>query len=175
MRKHKLAFLDIETTGLIVGQNEIIEIGCVVTDRELNILNKFDLKIKPENIENADKVALKINHYNEEDWADALDLKTAMQKLAKQVDGCILVGQNVAFDSGFIEHAFNKTGVKNTLHYHKLDTISMAWVKLREKKEVTHFSLRDLCKYFGIENENPHSGLGDAMATYELYKKLISI
>ena len=127
------------------------------------------------NIKNADHISLKINHYSEKDWENAKTLKSAMKLLSKKVDGCILVGQNVAFDSGFLEVAFLKTGIKNTMHYHKIDTISMAWAKLGQKKEVTHFSLRELCKYFDIKNENPHSGLGDAMATYELYKKLINL
>ena len=61
------------------------------------------------------------------------------------------------------------------MHYHKLDTISMAWAKLNKNPDMEHFSLRDLCKHFDIKNERPHSALSDARATYELYKKLMSI
>ena len=175
MRKHNLAFIDIETSGLNVLQHEILEIGCVLTTPELGVIEEFELKIKPEQIENADKIALKINHYNQKDWEEAISLKEAIKILSKKTKDCIMVGQNVAFDSGFLEYAFAKTEIKNEMHYHKLDTISIAWAKLNREKDFEHFSLREMCKRFDIRNENPHSALSDAKATYELYKKLMNL
>jgi len=175
MRKHNLAFIDIETTGLNVLTHEIIEIGVVVTTPDLEIIEKFELKIKPKNIDNADPVSLKVNHYNEEDWVDASTLEDVMKVVSKKVKDCIMVGQNVSFDWGFLDYAFVKTKLKNSMHYHKLDTISIAWAKLHDKVDVTHFSLRELCKYFDIKNEHAHSALSDAYATYELYKKLMEL
>jgi oligoribonuclease (3'-5' exoribonuclease) len=54
MKNHNLAFIDIETTGLNLINNEIIEIGCVITTPKLEIIEEFEIKIKPEHIENAD-------------------------------------------------------------------------------------------------------------------------
>ncbi len=175
MRKHSLAFIDIECTGLDATKHEIIEIGCVITTPKLKVIEKFELKIKPRNIKNADPVALKISHYNPKNWIYAYTLSDAMEIFSKKVKDCIMVGQNVAFDFLFLEHAFAKTKLKNPMHYHKLDTISIAWAKLNKRKSITHFSLREMCKYFGIENKNPHKALSDAYATYELYKKLVRL
>ncbi len=175
MRKHNLAFIDIECTGLDVLKHEIIEIGCVIITPKLKVIEKFELKIKPEHIENANPTALKINHYKKENWKHALALEDAMKIFSKKVKDCIMVGQNVSFDSNFLEYAFAKLKLKNSIHYHKLDTISIAWAKLHKKKSITHFSLREMCKYFDIENKNPHSALSDAYATYELYKKLMKL
>lgn len=175
MRKHNLAFVDIETTGINVIEHEIIEIGCVITTPRLKVIEKFELKIKPKHIENANPTALKINHYDPKNWVSALTLQNAIKILSKKSENCIMVGQNVSFDSGFLEYAFAKTKIKNSMHYHKLDTISIAWAKLNKKKNITHFSLREMCLYFGIENKNPHSALSDAYATYELYKKLMKL
>lgn len=175
MRKHNLAFIDIETTGLDVTKHEIIEIGCVITTPKLKVLEKFDLKIKPEKIENADPIALKINHYNFLDWENAYSLKEGMQIFNKKIKDCIMVGQNVSFDSSFLDFNFLKLGIKNNMHYHKLDTISIAWAKLNKKRKITHYSLRELCKHFCIENKKAHSALPDAYATYELYKKLMKL
>ncbi len=175
MRDHNLAFVDIETTGLDVVEHEIIEIGCVLTTPDLKIIEEFEIKIKPEHIENANPISMKINHYTEEDWVDALPLEEAMQIFAQKAKDCIMVGQNVAFDVGFIEHAFSKLDITNTMHYHKLDTISIAWAKLHNDPSLEHFSLREMCLRFGIKNEKAHTGLSDARATYELYKKLMSL
>ena len=175
MRKHNLAFIDIETTGLNMIEHEIIEIGCVIADQKLNVLEEFELKIKPEHIENANKTALKINRYNEKDWEAGYSLEDAIKIFSEKVKDCIMIGQNVAFDSSFIEYALAKLKSVNTMHYHKLDTISIAWAKLHREPDLDHFSLREMCKKFGIENKNPHSALSDARATFELYKKLMSL
>jgi DNA polymerase-3 subunit epsilon len=175
MRKHKFVFVDIETTGLNLLANEIIEIGCVFTTESLEVIEEFEVKIKPEHIENADPVALKVNHYDEGDWKDAQNLKEAMKIFSEKVKDCIMVGHNVAFDAGFLEYAFNKTKLANTMHYHKLDTVSIAWAKMHNDPKLEHFSLRELCLLFDIKNERAHTALSDARATYELYKKLMEL
>ena len=175
MRKHNFAFVDIETTGLNLEKNEIIEIGWVLATPDLEIIEEFELKIKPERIENADPVALKVNHYNEKGWENAYGLKEAIEMFSEKVKDCIMVGHNVAFDAGFLEYAFNKTQITNTMHYHKLDTISVAWAKLHREPDLEHFSLRELCERFDIKNERAHSALPDARATFLLYKKLMEL
>ena len=175
MKNHNLAFIDIETTGINVLKHEIIEIGCVVTTPNFELIGELELKIKPEHIETADPVALKINHYDEKLWASGHTLPEAMKMLAEISKDCIMVGQNVAFDSGFLEYAFAKTGILNSMHYHKLDTLSISWAKLHKEPDLEHFSLREMCLRFGIKNENPHSALSDARATLELYKCLMSL
>lgn len=175
MRKHNFAFIDIETTGLNMLKHEIIEIGCVLTTPGLEVVEEFDIKIRPERLEDADPTSMKVNHYKDEDWVDAVSLKEAMRIMYVKCKDHIMVGQNVAFDSGFLEHAFSATDTANTMHYHKLDTISIAWAKFHNDSDFEHFSLREMCARFGIENKNPHTGLGDARATYELYKKLMEL
>ena len=175
MHKNNLAFIDIETTGLNVTLHEIIEIGCVVVTPDFKVLEEFELKIKPEHIENADSTALKINGYDPTEWEDAGSLKDAMKTLSAKVTDCIMVGHNVAFDSAFLEHAFTKTNIKNSMHYHKLDTVSIAWAKLHREPDLDHFSLRELGARFGIKNKHAHAALSDARATFELYKKLMSL
>ncbi|OGI75849.1 hypothetical protein A3C67_02130 [Candidatus Nomurabacteria bacterium RIFCSPHIGHO2_02_FULL_42_19] len=175
MRKQNLAFIDIETTGLNVLKHEIIEVGCVLATPDLEIIEEFELKIKPERIEDADPTSLKINHYDPSAWVFAYTLTQAMKILAKKVKDHVMVGQNVAFDSGFLEHAFAKTNIINGMHYHKLDTISIAWAKLHRSPDLEHFSLREMCVRFGIKNEHAHSALSDARATYLLYKKLMEL
>ena len=175
MRKHNFAFIDIETTGLNLRKHEIIEIGVVLTTPTLEIIEEFEIKIKPENIESADPVALKVNHYDSALWTDAVSLKYAVEILSKKVADCIMVGHNVAFDAGFLEYAFNKTDILNPMHYHKLDTVSISWAKLHNDPSLERFSLHEMCVRFDIKNEKAHTALSDARATYELYKKLMEL
>ncbi len=130
MRNNNLAFIDIETTGLNILRHEIIEIGCVIATPLLEVIEEFDIKIKPGRIEDADPTSLKVNHYKEEDWADAISLKEGLQILSEKAKDCIMVGHNVSFDIEFLDCAFSRTNVPNTLHYHRLDTMSIAWACL---------------------------------------------
>lgn len=175
MRKHNLAFIDIETTGFFQAKHEIIEIGGIIVDQNYQIIDEFDLKIKPERISDADPQSLRINGYDPAQWVFAYTLKEAMQIFAKKTDGTIMVAHNICFDYGFIEKAFIDTQIENKMHFLKLDTISFAFAKLHKNQDVDRFSLRSLCEYFKIENKNSHTALSDARATFELYKKLIEL
>lgn len=182
MRKHRLAFIDVETTGLNILNHEIIEIGGVIVEQdwsdpknpEFKIVDEFECKVKPERIGDADPVSLKINGYDPSAWALAYSLPEAMQLLAEKTKDSIMVGHNVCFDFAFIEKAFITTGVSSLMHYHKLDTISIAFAKITDVA-VDRYSLRFLCEYFGIENKRAHTALADCHATFEVYKKLMAL
>lgn len=183
MRNHRLAFIDTETTGLLPDKHELIEIGLVLVEQSLSsgnkivlkIVDEYDVKIKPVHIETADQESLGINHYREEDWADAVSLKEALQIFADKTVDAMMVGHNVAHDFAFLQKAFAETGVENKMHYHKLDTISIAFAKLYSHMEVEKLSLRALCEYLGVENKNSHTALSDARATFEVFEKLMAL
>jgi len=175
MRKNNLAFIDLETTGLNPFRHEIIEIGCIVTNPELEIIEEIEFKVKAERMEDADPVSLKINQYDPAQWEDAMSLAEAMTILSEKTKDCVMVGQNVAFDLGFLEGAFHKTGIQNGMHHHVLDTFAIGWAKLQKESSLVNFSLYELCSYFGIKNERAHTALADARATFELYKKLMNL
>jgi len=174
MRKENLAFIDLELTGLSPLKHEIIELGVVIASPALRVIEEFEFKIKPENLESADPVSLKVSNYNEEDWRGAVPLREALEILNAKTEGCLMVAHNVAFDFLFLETAFARLGMKSAMHYHKLDTMSIAWAKLH-REPIEHFSLRELCERFSVENPRAHTALSDARATYELYKKLLAI
>jgi DNA polymerase III epsilon subunit-like protein len=182
MKKHNLAFIDTETTGFNPDTQELIQIGCVIMEQDwstgkcvLKHVDEFELKIKPEHIETADAQALRVNGYEPADWIFAYTLKEAMQIFAEKTKDTIFVAHNACFDYMFIEKAFRLAGVKNEMHYHKLDTISIAFAKFHNTDDVDKFSLRNLCEYFKIENKNAHTALSDARALAEVYEKLMQL
>ncbi len=178
MLQQPIAFIDIETTGLDKENHEIIELAAVITrmkDGELVVTDELNLKVQPKHIETAEAQALRINGYNSADWLFAVSLEEAMKEFAKKTDGAIFAAHNITFDYGFIETAFKKAGVENTMHFHKLDTISLAFGILHTNDDIGKLSLRALCEKYGIENKNAHSAFADAYATYEVFKKLMNL
>ncbi|MCC6323358.1 3'-5' exonuclease [Candidatus Nomurabacteria bacterium] len=182
MRHHKLAFIDTETTGFDPDTHELIEIGIVLVDQDwsgvrpvFTILEELEIKIKPVHIESADPISLKINKYKKEDWVDAKSLKESLKILNTKIKDSIMVAHNLCFDASFIDRAYKQTGIKNEMHYLRIDTITMAFAKLHNRDDIDKYSLRTLCEYFKIENKNAHTALSDARALFELYKHLINI
>jgi len=179
MKNKNLAFIDIETTGFDVENQEIIEIGCVIVKQNNSVLGdvveEFELKIKPEKIENASPEALSVNGYNESEWLFAMNLEQAMQVFAEKTKECIMVAHNVAFDFSFIAKAFAVTGIENKMFYQKIDTISFALAKLHKDPSVTRYNLGSLCERFGIENDKAHTALADTRATVEVFRKLLEL
>ncbi len=182
MKTHNLAFIDVETTGLNPDLHEIIDLGLVLARQvpqegkgpALELIGEYEYKIIPERVFNADPESLKINGYAPENWKNAKPLKEALEDFAEKTRGASFVAHNVAFDLAFVNRAFEYAGVKNLMHYHKIDTISLAFAKLYHDPKVEKFSLRFLCEYFGIKNENAHTALSDARATFEVYQKLMN-
>ncbi|MEZ4103610.1 MAG: 3'-5' exonuclease [Candidatus Paceibacterota bacterium] len=181
MKKHNLAFVDIETTGFDPDKHEMIEIGIVIVKqlgtegKKFEILEEIELKIKPERIEDADPQALKVNGYDPSQWIFANTLKEAMTIFSNKTEGAIFAAHNLTFDYSFIDHAFKKTGIENKMFYPKIDTISVAYAKLHANPQVEKFRLQKLCEYFGIKNERAHTALADAKATFLVYEKLMQI
>ena len=173
-----LAFIDVETTGIDPSVHEIIELGVVIArlkDDVLTVVDQFDIKIVPKHIDNADPVALRVNGYNESDWLFAVEREEALKTFITKTHGAIFVAHNIIFDYGFIEAALKQSGLEHQMHFHKIDTISMAFAVLHTADDINRYSLKALCEYFGIENARAHSAYADAFATYEVFKKLLKL
>ena len=175
-----LAFLDIETTGRDPGTHEIIEVGVALVNPETKeISDTHELKIMPEHLEKADPESLAINHFTPEAWQGAFPFHEAMQKLCGILSGSTPCGWNVGFDRAFLETSLNKAGftisgcgIDYTWHDIKMDFIRWAKLTGREQEFSPRFSLRVAREAFGVSSEGAHSALPDALATFEVYKKL---
>jgi len=183
-REFDLAFIDTETTGLGIN-NELIEMAVVrVEPNNFKILEEWEIKIKPQHLELADPEALKLNHYNEDDWQKAADLETALKIFLEKTSNTILVGDNLSFDWFFIHKALAECNLQSTFDYRKLvssyyykglDIFSLAWQKLRKSSEFQRLSLSELANRFNIKQEKAHSALDDARTTYKIFLKLLDL
>ncbi len=167
-----LAFIDTETTGREF-EHELMEIAVIrASGFNFAVLDEWDIKIKPRHLELADQESLKIAHYNEDDWKSAVDLEEAMKIFLQKTENTILVAHNLPFDWYYIHKALKECNLEPTFWFKGLDTISLAWLKLRDNPEVKTLSFKELTGHFGIKQEKPHSALDDARAAYQLFLKL---
>ncbi len=185
MKKHTLAFVDLEMTGLDPFRCEIIEIGIVLVAQEedadgklqLTPISEHNIQLIPVHIETADPKGLEVNKYHTRDWSAAVPQKAGLAQAAAILEGTVLVAQNVAGDWAFLVESGRKYGVDfdKATHYHRLDLASMVFGKLYHDPKLFKFSLRELTVYFGVTNQNAHTALADARATFEVCKKLLAL
>lgn len=177
MKGKRLAFIDIETTGIHPEKHEIIELACVLVDEDMGgykIVGEFEMKIKPTHLETAEPEALRVNGYSDGDWLFACSLTEALTHLAKKCEGTVMVAQNVSFDYAFIQKGFHTCEIADPFFYAKLDTIPMAYLRHRDNPKLSSYTLRSLCEFYGIKNTQAHTALADARATFEVFKMLMS-
>lgn len=164
----KLAFIDIETTGLTAGYHEIIEIAII---REIDgKIDKYTTRIKPNDISRADNKALEINGYNDVMWIDAPYDHEVVDEIASWLEDCILIGHNVKFDHEFIEDLCWRHKVKLRCHHRMIDTITLCHEHLYF---VRSHSLDSLRLFFGISTSGGHRAPKDVADMREIYYKLI--
>lgn len=176
-RQRNLIFLDLETTGFSVADNEILEIGAlkVESNPPFKILSEFEVKVKPTHLETADPESLKIVGFNQTDWQEAQDLKTSLELLDQFGNGGILIGFNISFDWATLAKSYSSLGRIDPFYYHRLDVMTMAFTKLFNNPTLKRFSLGELCKLFQIERDSHHQALSDIKATYDVFKKLMNM
>jgi DNA polymerase III alpha subunit (gram-positive type) len=169
-----LAFIDSETTGLTPGYHEAIEWACVLTKPDgITILDEFEVKVKPRYPERFDARAKEVNGYTEEAWAEAPPPGFAIENLLSLTQGAILVGQNVSFDENFLVAFASAYELKTTHHYHKIDTMNLAWPLIKSGK-IDGLSLTNLARWAGVEQEMPHRAMNDVKCVMAVYAALMT-
>ena len=177
MRDRPVLFLDLETTGLNPGMQEISEIGAVlVSQKDWQVLRTYEAKVLPSHIETAQPEALQISHFDAAVWEkEGRPLRQALEELSEIGRGAILAGFNVTFDWAFLQAGFNLVDLPDPFYYHRYDVMSSAYTMLYHRNEFTKFSLSECCRFFGVTNSKAHSALADAQATYEVFLGLMKL
>lgn len=167
--KKKIVVLDVETTGFNSFDDDIIEVGLVVLDGNLDEVGSLSMLVKPFQDGDISLIELPkkiveitgitddmINLYGEPE--------TSVQNIVKEIcDDAIMVYHNAEFDSQFVK----KWGVSSELFY---DTLSMSRGLNTELKS---HKLGDVVDYYHIQLDNAHRAVNDARATAKLFKAMI--
>ena len=132
-----LAFVDVETTGLIPGHHEMIDIGIVMTELDGRELDELFIRIQPEFPERTDDGARAVNAFDADRWrelgalsqAAAIDAMLAFHSDTANGRNVLMVAFNSQFDTAFLDHLFRSQdrSWRELYHYFVLDIPSMAW------------------------------------------------
>lgn len=157
--------LDIETTGLDVQHDHIIEIGAIWVKgeelREFHTLVCTHMSVTSNIME-----LTGIN--NEMLDRKGVSIEEALSELCEFIGEEKIVGYNISFDTCFINRVLQKIG-RQPINNRTLDLLKL--VK-REKKYMLNYQLSSVLHAYGIQKQVQHRALKDCYLLHELISKL---
>ncbi|MGN0242961.1 MAG: PolC-type DNA polymerase III [Lachnospiraceae bacterium] len=158
---------DIETTGFRADRNKIIEIGAVKIQNGV-ISDSFSEFVNPK-----EPIPFQIEELTGISDAMVMDAPEITEILPKFFAFCadaVLVAHNAEFDIGFIAHNAKVQGLPFEPTY--IDTVSLSRMLL---PQLSRYKLNTIAKHLNISLENHHRAIDDAMATGEIFIKLLGM
>ena len=161
--KKPLVFFDLETTGVNVTHDRIIEISYIKVYPNGKEEEKT-LRLNPEMPIPAEATA--IHHITDDDVRDKPTFKDVAKDLDKVFEGCDIAGFNSnKFDIPLLVEEFLRAGINFDVSKRKFIDIQTIFHKMEQRTLVAAYKF-----YCGKNLEEAHSANADTRATYEVLK-----
>lgn len=164
MLRTYIAF-DLETTGLNVETDEIIEVGAVKIV-EGRLTEQFTCIVNPHR--QVSDYILNLTGITKQMLLEGYEKQPVIEEFLKFCEGYDVVGHNLMFDYKFMktaaasfQYSFEKNGV---------DTLAVARKTL---PSLEHKKLECLCELYQYENKSAHRAVHDAKATAYVYEQML--
>lgn len=186
-----LCVIDTETTGTKPRFHEIIQVAIILLDKDLNIVKTplpFAMDLMPQKPENIDMEAMEVTRSDLNTvLTSGMDPYTAADLLVEWVGKLGLapnkklcpIAHNWPFDREFLIDWLGQKTFEILFHPWYRDTMTMAlydndradWGN--EQFPYPKCNLAFLCSQLKVERMRKHNALDDAVATAEVYKRMI--
>ena len=181
---NELIFYDLETSGLDKDKHEIIQIAAI----HMPTGDTFETKVLFD-VDASEDEALRVNHYNAEDWADALSQEEALKAFnnfcknhknintisnsGRQYKTISLCGyNNLRFDYNFIETALAKHNIRQEYDFRQFDVYPLVMWLL---PGLTCYKLTYIAEFLECSKRKAHDALADVETTIDVTKIMIQL
>lgn len=161
--RNPLVFFDLETTGISIVKDRIVEISYVKVypnGKEESKTRRINpgMPIPPE--------STAIHGISDEDVKDCPTFKEIAKSLASQIEGCDLAGFNSnRFDIPMLAEEFLRADVDIDLNRRKFVDVQTIFHKMEQRTLSAAYKF-----YCNKDLENAHTAEADTKATYEILK-----
>ena len=158
LKEATFSVVDLETTGSVIGVDEIIEIGLIQV-RGGKVVKRFESLVWTDRA--IPPWVARLTGISNENLEGAPTFSDLAENLVGLLDGNVFVAHDIRFDLPFLRWEFARRGIGRPA-VTGLCTLQLSrqfWPDLGSR------SLPDLAAHFGIEHGNPHRAGADAAAT----------
>ncbi|HAU84569.1 MAG TPA: DNA polymerase III subunit epsilon [Lachnospiraceae bacterium] len=157
---------DLETTGVSVYNDDIIEISAVKV-KGGEIIDTFSTLVNPDRP--IPYAATRVNGITDDLVADAPYLKDVLADFLEFIGDNVLVGHNIySFDLNFIyDAALNLYG-----RYVENDYIDTLFMARKCLPKLSHHKLVDIAEHFNINTQGAHRALNDCIMNQKCYEEM---
>jgi DNA polymerase-3 subunit epsilon len=185
MKKHgKIIFIDTETGGLDPRYHSLLSIGLVewadtvITKTREILINDGELKVTDAALA-INKIDLNSHKIKAVSQAKAIEeILLFIGWAGDHQEKITLAGHNVGFDIRFTRHLFESQDYNfdDFFSHRSIDTSSILhYLYFTGKTDTKIVGSSEAFKHFDIEVRGRHTALGDAMATAELFTRMLGI
>lgn len=161
--KNPIVVFDLETTGINVASDRIVEISwlkILPSGQESGNTQRINPTIP------IDPKATEIHGISDEDVKDMPTFKDIAKSIARELEGCDLAGYNSnKFDIPLLAEEFLRAEVEIDMSKRKFIDVQVIFHKMEQRTLVAAYKF-----YCNKELEDAHSARADTMATYEILK-----
>ena len=158
---------DIETTGLSVNYDKIIEISAIKVKNN-QIVDQFDTFINPERP--ISLLTTRLTSIKNSDVALAPKIEEVIPKFKEFFKGSVMVAHNAHFDMGFIYNELRQNDLFDET-YTTIDTLQIA--RSMYSGQLKRFNLKAVSKFFKVNLEQHHRAEYDTRATQEIFLHML--
>lgn len=162
--KNPLIFFDLETTGIDILHDRIVEICYIKIMPNGDEVSKL-MRVNPEM--HIPEKTTEIHGITDDDVKDCKTFKQIAADLVKDFEGCDIAGFNSnRFDIPMLVEELDRAGIDSSnIVKHKFIDVQNIYHKLERRTLSAAYKF-----YCGKDLEDAHSALGDTLATYEVLK-----
>jgi len=166
--KNPLIFFDLETTGISITTDRIVEISFLKVYPNGREESKT-IRINPE-VPIPEEATL-VHGITDADVANCPTFKQVAKEIVKEIEGCDLAGYNSnRFDIPLFAEELLRAGMDIDLMKHKFVDVQVVFHKMEARTLPAAYKF-----YCGKELENAHSAQADALATYEVLQAQLDL
>lgn len=161
--KTPIIFFDLETTGVDVSKDRIVEICYIKVFPNGNETSRT-MRINPGM--HIPEQSSAVHGITDDDVKDCPTFKEVAKEIAKDFEGCDIAGFNSnRFDLPLLAEEFLRAQVDIDLSRHRAIDVQVIYHKLEQRTLSAAYKF-----YCGRDLQNAHSALADTQATYEILK-----
>lgn len=157
--------IDLETTGIRLSKDKIIEVGLLKV-KDSHIIDTFSCVINPD-MQVDDKI-LELTKISKNELENAKRIHEVINHIVDFCEEYVLLGHNTIFDYSFVKKEANRAGLE--FEKRGIDTYKLCKKVLPDN---VRKNLTDACGYFGIERKNSHRAFSDAYYTHVLFQEIM--